>query len=246
MSPSPRAQGWWVHCHLTPTRLPVVSSLLFSPDLLPPATKGLMAASPLGWLWERRSRGDTAFPRGTCPAALGQSTVAISYFWGPPGPLPLALLWERSHWIDSPGFSSPTINGDNLSCQSQAAWGCFSLGRVCLLPCLHRALWLGISACPGGPCRAVHQQGPWPHCMPPGRTPFLCRERWLVHLCSPWQSVSFQQCLLIWDWGHQLQGLSGARQVTHMNWAACNLRAGSFRLSRCQEMGGVDWGVCHN
>lgn len=170
MSPYPRAQGWWVHCHLTPTRLPVVCSLLFSPYLLPPATKGLMAVPPLGWLWERRSRGDTAFPRGPCPAALGQSTVAISYFWGPPGPLPLALLWERSHWIDSPGFSSPTINGDNLSCQSQAAWGCFSLAGSAFFPAstapcgwaslLAQEGHVGLSTNRGLGLTACHRAGP--------------------------------------------------------------------------------------
>ena len=168
----PRAGAQWTHSRAVIASLSSHTRLLSVLSRLV-ATEGLMVAHPLGWLWERRSRwGPPPSPQGMCPAALGQSTVAVSYFRGASrAPFPQHTYGERSHCINLRGFSSPTINGDHVSRQCPAASRRLPLARPAFFPasartrgwhlCLPRRAWRG---CPPPGALALTA-------CPPGRTP---------------------------------------------------------------------------
>lgn len=149
-----------------------------------------------------------------CPTALGQSTVAISYLWGAPGHPPQHTSGESTHCINSRGFSSPTINGDNLSCRCPGALGALPLARSAYFP---------VSAACRGRTSLVTWAGPLgpslpgslgPQCLPVARTLLQLGE--VAPAPAQPLAVSFQTCLLTWSWSPTPQRLSGARQVTCM------------------------------
>lgn len=75
--------------------------LLFILSRLVP-TEGLTATHPFGMAVGEEPMGIMPFPQGLCPAALGQSTIAISYSWGSSrAPFPQRTSGERLHCINS-------------------------------------------------------------------------------------------------------------------------------------------------
>lgn len=92
------------------------------------------------------------------------------------GPLPQHTSGESTHCIHSRGFSSPTINGDNLSCQCPRALGVLPSAGSAFFPAapcpVAGHLWLpgrGKWGCPWQGALAVGA------CQWAGL--FLCRER---------------------------------------------------------------------
>lgn len=153
------------------------------------AAEGLTVARPLGWLWERRSRwGLPPSPHRVCPAAPGQSTVAVSYFRGASrAPFPQHTYGERLHSVDLRGFSSLTTDGEHLSRQCPAALRRLPLARPAFFPasasprgwrpCVPRRAWRGcpplgalaLTACPRGRTPSSAGTGGSRACAAPGR-----------------------------------------------------------------------------
>lgn len=69
--------------------------------LISPPPQGLMATHPTemamreGECFPPGNGGQLPFPQGMCPAPLGQSIVAINYFWGALGPPSSAHFWGK-------------------------------------------------------------------------------------------------------------------------------------------------------